>query len=411
MSVCESGIIAQAVLQNQADRFYWMQLNRRYLIVFDSRKHAMTRLITSRRAFTLVELLVVIAIIGVLIALLLPAVQSARESGRRAQCKNNIKQIALGVHNHHDVNNRIPPIIAQQALGGFREGWGWLPFMLPYVEQTGLYNQINFKSNVCCRSQAAVHNALVPSFYCPSDPMGSNVLHDRGLPNSTCNDGSGAATHAPPPGPPNAGANIISTRPTHYVGSFGDGFVIGDTLGFTVGASAQARGCGGCSQTGASNAAGPNCPTPGSGFGGGRFHRGFWNYLNDTSTITFGQVLDGTSFTIMVGHTSSIAMGYDNVGSRTPATSTARACRSTSTFGPRYNRARSSVRDVTWLAHPGADVDSRVIILREVFLRWAMPRSISSARPSTKGCTTRWEAGTAANRPQGFRGVVRCSTS
>jgi prepilin-type N-terminal cleavage/methylation domain-containing protein len=313
MSVCESGIIAQAVLQNQADRFYWMQLNRRYLIVFDSRKHAMTRLITSRRAFTLVELLVVIAIIGVLIALLLPAVQSARESGRRAQCKNNIKQIALGVHNHHDVNNRIPPIIAQQALGGFREGWGWLPFMLPYVEQTGLYNQINFKSNVCCRSQAAVHNALVPSFYCPSDPMGSNVLHDRGLPNSTCNDGSGAATHAPPPGPPNAGANIISTRPTHYVGSFGDGFVIGDTLGFTVGASAQARGCGGCSQTGASNAAGPNCPTPGSGFGGGRFHRGFWNYLNDTSTITFGQVLDGTSFTIMVGHTSSIAMGYDNV--------------------------------------------------------------------------------------------------
>src|SRR5438094_2631 len=103
-----------------------------------------------RQGFTLVELLVVIAIIGVLVALLLPAVQAAREAARRSQCSNNVKQIALGCHNFHDTNGTVPsivsykPVVTAAMTGGFGAGWGWLPFMLPYVEQKALFDTINF---------------------------------------------------------------------------------------------------------------------------------------------------------------------------------------------------------------------------------------------------------------------------
>src|SRR5262245_42441532 len=99
---------------------------------------------TSRglRGFTLVELLVVIAIIGILIALLLPAVQTAREAARRGQCTNNLKQIGLSLHNYHDSRNSFP------ATSGFARGWGLIPVMLPYIEQQALYNQINFAQGV-----------------------------------------------------------------------------------------------------------------------------------------------------------------------------------------------------------------------------------------------------------------------
>src|SRR5204863_6852393 len=93
-----------------------------------------------RRGFTLVELLVVIAIIGVLVALLLPAVQSAREAARRSQCTNNVKQIVLACHNFHDTYGTVPNIVSYTPTGGggttgrFGAGWGFLPFLLPYVE-------------------------------------------------------------------------------------------------------------------------------------------------------------------------------------------------------------------------------------------------------------------------------------
>ena len=91
------------------------------------------------RGFTLIELLVVIAIIGVLIALLLPAVQAAREAARRAQCANNLKQIGLALHNYHDAHGVLPPGYVYQpgyATGGF----GWASMILPYMEQTPLFN-------------------------------------------------------------------------------------------------------------------------------------------------------------------------------------------------------------------------------------------------------------------------------
>src|SRR4051794_15807630 len=107
-----------------------------------------------RRGFTLIELLVVIAIIAVLISLLLPAVQSAREAARRAQCTNNLKQIGLALHNYHTANNSFPPGAAASKNpvntgdGGDLcinwMGWSAQALMLSYLEAAPIYNAINF---------------------------------------------------------------------------------------------------------------------------------------------------------------------------------------------------------------------------------------------------------------------------
>ncbi len=90
-----------------------------------------------RRAFTLVEQLVVIAIIGVLVALLLPAVQMAREAARATQCQNHLKQLGLALHQYHDTHNVLPPgWLADEPVGV--PGWGWATHLLPYLEQQNL---------------------------------------------------------------------------------------------------------------------------------------------------------------------------------------------------------------------------------------------------------------------------------
>ena len=265
-----------------------------------------------RIGFTLVELLVVIAIIGVLVALLLPAVQAARESARRSQCSNNIKQIVLAVHNFESGRGTVPPILAT-APSGTKNGWGWLTSMLPYIEQQNLYDKINYNSDCSCKSMAVVHAAFVPAFSCPSDPLGTKMLNDRNVPAnaSTCVDGSGTATV--PLTLFGGTAFCVTSRPSNYLGSFGDGFIIGDTLGYTWGSTAPTYGCGGCSQTAAGNVAGPDCPAPTAAFGGGPNHRGIWNYQNNSPHIRFANITDGMSNTIMVGHNSSIAGGHDMV--------------------------------------------------------------------------------------------------
>lgn len=157
-----------------------------------------------RRGFTLIELLVVIAIIAVLIALLLPAVQQAREAARRTQCRNNMKQLGLAMHNYHDTYMLYPPAYTY-ALGPILANaldedvnspyetfnvHGYNEFMLPYMDQLTIYNQINFLAcafgpvnfsaalpdpayNITYDNSAVTKN-IVPSFICPSTPRTSN---------------------------------------------------------------------------------------------------------------------------------------------------------------------------------------------------------------------------------------------
>ncbi|MBX6315625.1 MAG: DUF1559 domain-containing protein [Isosphaeraceae bacterium] len=135
----------------------------------------------SRHGFTLIELLVVIAIIGVLIALLLPAVQAARAAARRLQCVNNLKQLGLAMHNYHDQLGSFP--IGRMGIrrpagdpgypgdpsgNNHRRTWAWL--ILPYLEQSGLYQAVNFSLPYAHRAQSTALLTLVPCYVCPSDP-------------------------------------------------------------------------------------------------------------------------------------------------------------------------------------------------------------------------------------------------
>ncbi len=97
------------------------------------------------RGFTLVELLVVIAIIGVLVALLLPAVQAARGAARRIQCTNNLKQVALAIHNYHTANNAQPAYHdTANPYGWWKTGPTWTMLILPYMEEQAMYDQFDF---------------------------------------------------------------------------------------------------------------------------------------------------------------------------------------------------------------------------------------------------------------------------
>ena len=123
---------------------------------------------TQNRAFTLVELLVVIAIIGVLVALLLPAVQAAREAARRMSCTNNIRQLALAMHNYESANKKFPP---QIMLGKNQAIWSPQARILPYIEQGNLFASIDFKQDygsILLNGQRLA-SLRVPALLCPSE--------------------------------------------------------------------------------------------------------------------------------------------------------------------------------------------------------------------------------------------------
>jgi prepilin-type N-terminal cleavage/methylation domain-containing protein len=149
----------------------------------------------AQRAFTLVELLVVIAIIGILVALLLPAVQSAREAARRMQCQNNLKQLGLGLHNYHDVCGQFPygstwPVESQiETKNNGNLGPNWVIAVLPYVEQQNLYNLFDFKQPISHTNNSVARGMQLSFMLCPSDPNGRRPFKGSAMSSMTGNLG------------------------------------------------------------------------------------------------------------------------------------------------------------------------------------------------------------------------------
>jgi prepilin-type N-terminal cleavage/methylation domain-containing protein/prepilin-type processing-associated H-X9-DG protein len=134
------------------------------------------------RGFTLVELLVVIAVIGVLLAILLPAVQAAREAARRMTCANHLHQIGVGMHAHHESRGSFPPggieMVSRQWPKGRQLAWS--AFLLPYLEEQTLYDRIDFSKSYSSSENAEAAAQIVPTYVCPSVPRKSYLRKGRG---------------------------------------------------------------------------------------------------------------------------------------------------------------------------------------------------------------------------------------
>ena len=132
--------------------------------------------------FTLVELLVVIAIIGVLIGMLLPAVQMVREAARRTSCANNLHQIGLGLHNYHAAHQEFP-------IGGIewrsnndptKRQLAWSAFLLPFLDQQNVHDQLDLKTAFDSEENRVAAATIIPVFVCPSSQRGKKTVNDRG---------------------------------------------------------------------------------------------------------------------------------------------------------------------------------------------------------------------------------------
>jgi prepilin-type N-terminal cleavage/methylation domain-containing protein/prepilin-type processing-associated H-X9-DG protein len=239
-----------------------------------------------RRGFTLIELLVVIAIIAVLISLLLPAVQSAREAARRAQCVNNIKQIVLACHNYENQVSSFPPdsIAAGDWTGTW---WAWPAFILPQMEQAAIYNSINFSWSVMRPVNQTVYLTLISSFACPSDDS-FKLYTDRVYIDASLPDFNNPSGNPPPK----------TAAPTNYVGSQGD--MMNNTI-FDYLCIDPAQ----IAFKAANNFASNGCtPPPVWWTGSAAPFRGIFGDCSNAASIKIAQVTDGLSNTMMIGENS-----------------------------------------------------------------------------------------------------------
>ena len=235
---------------------------------------------SGRHGFTLVELLVVIAIIGVLIALLLPAVQAAREAARRSQCSNNMKQLGLAFHNYHDLQKLFPHVGNRDVTGSqpiplASNGLGWSVMILPYMEETALHSKFDFQRATSYTQQlpapAEGNRDLGPrfsvaGFFCPSAP--TDIQRATGPP-STEREGGVASGTLP--------------YTMHYYG--------------TMGPKCGSNGTGNC---GPNNSRYPFV----SGGNGGTANSGMMSGILPPDRLGFKDALDGTSKTILLGELS-----------------------------------------------------------------------------------------------------------
>jgi prepilin-type N-terminal cleavage/methylation domain-containing protein/prepilin-type processing-associated H-X9-DG protein len=211
------------------------------------------------RGFTLVELLVVIAIIGIIVALLLPAVQAAREAGRRMSCQNNLRQLGLAAHNHESAVRYLPPAYRGQQIGGapqYYDLWGTLALLTPYLENTAVYNSINLDLTMYqltppygIQAPKAVQT-VVPTFLCPSDKQQSVCSNAYAITGELAPNnyafclGSGTTTGKTNwLGSPYEADGVFYAQSKTRMGEIRDG------TSFTVGASERLLGEGGESAT------------------------------------------------------------------------------------------------------------------------------------------------------------------
>ncbi len=227
--------------------------------------------------FTLIELLVVIAIIGVLVGLLLPAVQQAREAARRSACSNKMKQQGLAIHSFADVNPETFPAgwVGEYENGEWHgdegEGFGFASRMLPYIEENSVYKTINFDQQVSHSSNAAARTTVISTFRCPSDSYGSDDLFYPGA------EGSGEDT-------PDASPGSVQYARSNYPGCFGNEHIAGHEHDEVT--AALSGGDEGFE----------------AGEGNGIFFAGGAKGQN---AVSFRDVSDGLSKTIMIGERDS----------------------------------------------------------------------------------------------------------